>query len=134
MYRDPTTKSHFPKREDQSFTGTLRFASRAAHQGQTQSRRDDLESLGFMAVFLLVGRLPWQGIADEITDEDEQHEALLEAKTKALTSGLLDRLPAAFRRYFEDLESTQYEEEPNYSGLRRHFKELYIERGYAADE
>lgn len=43
--------------------GTIRYASVHAHLGRTASRRDDLESLAYTLLFLLVGRLPWQGFA-----------------------------------------------------------------------
>jgi hypothetical protein len=39
----------------------VRYASAHAHLGRTGSRRDDLESLAYTLVFLLRGRLPWQG-------------------------------------------------------------------------
>lgn len=41
--------------------GTIRYASVHAHLGRTGSRRDDLESLAYTLIFLIRGRLPWQG-------------------------------------------------------------------------
>ncbi|PNT76959.1 hypothetical protein BRADI_1g56100v3 [Brachypodium distachyon] len=43
------------------FRGTIRYASVHAHLGRTGSRRDDLESLAYTLLFLIKGRLPWQG-------------------------------------------------------------------------
>jgi hypothetical protein len=61
-WRDGTSGQHvdYDQRPD-VFRGTVRYASVHAHLGRTGSRRDDMESLAYTLVFLLRGRLPWQG-------------------------------------------------------------------------
>lgn len=59
-YVHPHTGEHILIKKHKGLIGTARFASINAHLGLEQSRRDDLQSLGYLIIYLAKGDLPWQ--------------------------------------------------------------------------
>ncbi|KAK8523368.1 hypothetical protein V6N13_113310 [Hibiscus sabdariffa] len=110
-WRDSSSGQHveYDQRPD-VFRGTVRYASVHAHLGRTGSRRDDLESLAYTLIFLLRGRLPWQGYQGE-------NKGFLVCKKKMTTSPetLCCFCPAPFRQFVEYIVNLKFDEEPNYA-------------------
>ena len=77
-YRNSVGK-HIKYRDDKSLTGTARYASVNTHYGSEQSRRDDLESLGYVLVYFMKGKLPWQNLKNKDRTKN-RYEAIAEKK------------------------------------------------------
>ncbi|KAK2768858.1 Casein kinase I isoform delta [Arachnomyces sp. PD_36] len=111
--------------------GTEVFASVSGHWGIAQSRRDDMESLGYMIVYFARGSLPWQGTG--ITDRTARTKKILSMKESITPEELCEGLPEEFARFFTHLRSVDFDEKPNYSYLRRMFQKLFVRMGFEYD-
>jgi len=130
-YRDPKTNRHIPYVEHKSLTGTARYASINTHLGIEQSRRDDLESLGSVLMYFNRGQLPWQGL--KAKDKKEKYNKIAEKKMSTPVEVLCKHYPPEFSTYINYCRSLRFADKPDYSQLRRTFRELFFRQGYSAD-
>jgi hypothetical protein len=82
--------------QQKSNTSSDRYMSIHSHFGKTQSRRDDLESIGYVLIYFAKGRLPWQGIKTG-NNIKEKYRKIRDSKMKTPVHVLCEGLPAQFQ-------------------------------------
>ncbi|QCE13529.1 casein kinase 1-like protein 1 [Vigna unguiculata] len=130
-YRDSSTHQHIPYRENKNLTGTARYASMNTHLGIEQSRRDDLESLGYVLMYFLRGSLPWQGL--KAGTKKQKYERISEKKVSTSIEALCRGYPTEFASYFHYCRSLRFDDRPDYAYLKRIFRDLFIREGFQFD-
>ena len=131
-YRDPRTLFHIPYSEKKSLTGTARYASLNTHMGISQSRRDDLESLGYVLMYFLRGSLPWQGL--RANTKEEKYAKILQKKRTTTIESLCRGFPLEFQLYFNYVRSLQFDERPDYSYVRKIFRNVFLQHNFRNDD
>ncbi|KAF2904622.1 hypothetical protein ILUMI_01560 [Ignelater luminosus] len=130
-YRDGRTHQHIPYRENKNLTGTARYASINTHLGIEQSRRDDLESLGYVLMYFNRGSLPWQGL--KAATKRQKYERISEKKMSTPIEELCKGYPVEFPTYLNYCRQLRFEERPDYSYLRQLFRTLFHRQGFTYD-
>eukprot|EP01071_Lankesteria_metandrocarpae_P006132 Lankesteria_metandrocarpae@DN4251_c0_g1_i1.p1 len=130
-YRDPRNDQHIPYKEGKSLTGTARYVSIHTHAGIEQSRRDDIESLGYVFLYFCRGSLPWQGL--KATSKRDKYDKIMERKMSTPLEILCRHVPPEFMCYFSYCRSLRFQDKPDYIYLRRLFKELFFREGHSYD-
>ena len=118
-YRSSTTLKHYPMIKKKNLTGTARYASINALNGLTQSRRDDLEAVGYVLLYFLRGKLPWQGL--HVKNKEDRYRRIMEIKIETSPSELCKGFPKEFEEYVEYTRNLEYEEDPKYEYLKNLF-------------
>jgi casein kinase I family protein HRR25 len=147
-YRDPKTHLHIPYRENKNLTGTARYTSINTHLGvgecsltvrawtvlmtrAEQSRRDDMESLGYVLMYFLRGSLPWQGL--KAATKKQKYDRIMEKKMTTPTEYLCRSFPNEFAIYLNYCRSLRFDDKPDYSYLRKLFRDLFVREGFQYD-
>ena len=121
-YRSSNTGKHIRFGFTGKLTGTVRFASANALRGGEQSRRDDIESIGYMLVYFMKKRLPWQGVTG--TRKMERYLKIYKMKKNTSPEELCKDLPPEMVEYMTYAKKMEFEQEPNYNYLRNLFKKM----------
>lgn len=130
-YWDDMTNRHIDPKPGSHLVGTARYASINAMRGSEQSRRDDMEALGYLMMYMLRGSLPWQGVRS--APRKQRHEMIAECKQSTRLDELCRGYPDEFAGYLSYCRNLGFEETPHYVLMRRSFLDLMKRFGYAND-
>ena len=123
LYRNPITMKHNPYSFTTKLIGTVRYASVNSLQGTEQSRRDDIESVAYMLIYLLKGKLPWQGLVAK--RKEDKYLKVLEKKRELTPKELCMGLPTQIEKFLIYVKSLEYEEKPNYEFMVHLLEECF---------
>jgi casein kinase 1 len=113
---------HYKIKNNLSFVGTLRYASLNSHKGIRQSRRDDLESMIYILIYFLKGKLPWQDV--KAKQKEERHKLITEIKSKVTIESLCENTPKEFAELLTYVKNLEFEETPLYTKFYAFFHNL----------
>jgi len=128
-YRDSDNR-HMEYRDHVAFRGTHRYASITSHFRVEQTRRDDLEALGYVLIYFLQGGLPWQNLQ---VQRSERREMIGNMKKKVGTKELTEGLPVEFETYLDYTKALDYAEDPDYAYMTSLFENCLKLHGYEHD-
>ena len=109
--------SHIPYQNNCSRAGNSTYASLSNHLGIHQTRRDDIESLSYMAVALTCGRLPWQQTVKQ--NSSTKWNNVYQIKSSIPLQELCQECPKEFLSFIRYARALDFHEDPDYEYLRR---------------
>jgi serine/threonine protein kinase len=101
---------HIPQKKIHNLIGSLNYASINSHKLIELSRRDDLESLGYMLLYFYLGELPWEN--------EKNKEKIMYVKQNIVKN---IKLPNVFINYMKYIWSLEFDENPNYTNIINNF-------------
>ena len=116
------TQRHYKYATGLNFVGTLRYASLNSHNGIKQSRRDDLESMIYILIYFLKGKLPWQDI--KAKNKEERYKIIQQKKSKISIDSLCQSLPNEFADLLKYVKSLKFEDRPIYYKFYNSFQNM----------
>ncbi|CAM9865450.1 unnamed protein product [Ectocarpus sp. 8 AP-2014] len=119
-----------PSGQTTGLVGSVRYLSVAAHSRGRQTRRCDLESLAYVLIYLVRGKLPWQGLTAKT--REAHMEKIRQSKTEETAETLCRGLPA-LAEYLTYVRGLEPGEPADYSRAELIFTDGLRRRGFSAD-
>ena len=123
-YKSSRTGKHVKFGYMPTINGSLDFMSINCTKKIVQSRRDDMESLGYVLIYLAKKNLPWIKIDDTKTDLKLKFKKIKELILSTTPEEVSSGLPQQFTQYINYCRKLEFEEEPNYDYLKNLFVEM----------
>ena len=130
-YRSSRTGKHIKNIKINKLFGTSLFMSMNVVNGNEQSRKDDLESLGYMYIFLLTGELPWSRV--KATTIDDMIEKIIDIKEKTSIEDLCKNIPNEMYLYLKYVRNLIFNQKPDYDYLKNLFLAILDKNGLNND-
>jgi serine/threonine protein kinase len=105
---------HIPFKKTSNLIGSKTYASINAHNFIELSRRDDLESLGYILIYLYLGTLSWR----DIVHCENTNEQIKNLKERIIHG---QKVPLFLENYIKYVRGLQFEEKPDYQCLKNNF-------------
>lgn len=109
-------KNHVPFQTHCPRAGNATYASVNSHMGIRQSRRDDLESAGYMIVYMYKGSLPWQSRHN--SNSVMKWQKVFLKKASISLAELCHGCPEEILKFMEYSRSLKFEEKPDYAYIK----------------
>ncbi|TPX31374.1 hypothetical protein SmJEL517_g05292 [Synchytrium microbalum] len=132
-YLNSRTKKHVRYQPCVDVIGTPWFMSARAHNGCEQSRRDDMESLGYTLIYMLRRSLPWSVLGDPEDDDEAVDKQIAKMKSTITIDELCAGCPAEFKDFFSHTGSLEFEQAPDYEYLKSVLLQVLVNLGDSND-
>ena len=121
-YKDNNGR-HISQRNSREIIGSINFISVNIHKGITPSRRDDIISIFYVLVYLIVGDLPWNINKMKETKIEKMYNNVFKMKQNI---NLLSKygIHENIYKMYEHCLILDYSDEPDYDYLCRLLKEI----------
>ena len=126
-FRSSKTGKHIMYMKSKFIKGSLLFLSMNIFRGIETTRKDELESLGLVIIYLFLGSLPWSN--EKFYSIKDGFIKIASIRQKFSNEDICKGMPKEMNDYMNYVMSLNYEQCPNYEYLRKLFMNVLAKIG-----